>query len=155
MRNNREGKLRSLIDGVQAMASRPTKSTSTGAGLEKVSIQLADANYTADTLFPGNTTSNLTLILTGSTTATRTVTLPAAPFLGERFTVAVDGSGITYAIDFGGPATISMSGQGAVTPQTALRNSIGGGHFSSATVIWTGISWVQVSSVLVASTPIP
>jgi hypothetical protein len=142
------------IPGPRGLPGTPGTS---GAGTPEQVALITDADVSVDTQFPTNK-GNVTFIYQGTTTGTRTVTLPLAPFVGERVTVAVDGTqgAGSYAVDWNGNgANVSMAGTAPISPQTALRSGVGLGHFSSATVIWTGASWVQVDSVLVAAVPIP
>lgn len=128
-----------------------------GASCGELVALVTDVDSSADALFPGtNTCHNLTVVYQGPTTVLRTLLLPLTPFVGERVTVVSDGdvvSPATVAVNLDGNGhTVSMTGTPAVSPVIALTIPAvgvlnGAPGFSSVTVLWDGVIWVQVAEV--------
>jgi hypothetical protein len=127
-----------------------------GASCGELVALVTDTDASVDALFPGaNACHNLTVIYQGFTTTTRTLTLPAAPFIGERVTVTSDGNfnrPVNSAVVqlSGGANSISVTGVPPTSPVPAITipaliSNIP--SFSSVTVLWDGVTWVEVAIV--------
>lgn len=127
----------------------------TGPSADAVALisdsSFADTPPTWDSLFPGSTSAT-TIVFQGATTGgdARNLALPAAPVVGQRCTLVSDGSMASGKVNLtisGG--SISLQGAAATSPVQALQYDVSGElrTFSSLTVMWTGLSWLQVAGV--------